>query len=332
MDYIKENGPITAVDRSPWHGRFVRDKLTIPQKSDVRLLKQFFKAAHCYGDKSAVGKVGFIGYSAELLIYYLGDLYTLFNRFHELETTPLDYYNRSEKELDDIIHFQNEFLIIIDPIDSNRNVASAISKRAYKYCKYLVSQFLKNPSESYFTLSEIPELDLSTFDESRMIYYFMIELFNRDENVHYTINRDKLYSLAESIKATGEKEYSHHERFGSIEFELYFDDKLHEYDIAFYVEHPKISNYYLRQGPPLKEKFHAKKFKEKNPQFTIKDEYLWVETKREYCDFLSFLRDYLDANIPENFKIRNVSNMTSVKTNLAKKTLYILNNMVLPFN
>ena len=27
LEYIKSNGPITAVDRSPWHGRFVKENL-----------------------------------------------------------------------------------------------------------------------------------------------------------------------------------------------------------------------------------------------------------------------------------------------------------------
>ncbi|GAG90666.1 unnamed protein product, partial [marine sediment metagenome] len=49
--HIKEKGPITAVDRSPWHGRFIRDNLNRNQKNDVRLLKQFFKACHSYGEK-----------------------------------------------------------------------------------------------------------------------------------------------------------------------------------------------------------------------------------------------------------------------------------------
>ncbi|GAI51570.1 unnamed protein product, partial [marine sediment metagenome] len=71
---IKQEGPITAVDRSPWHGRFVRENLSKDQKNDVRLLKQFFKSNHSYGDKSSVGKVGFIGYSSELLIYYFGNI------------------------------------------------------------------------------------------------------------------------------------------------------------------------------------------------------------------------------------------------------------------
>ena len=65
LEYIKKYGPITAVDRSPWHGCFIKDELDIKQKNDVRLLKQFFKSCYCYGDKSPVGKVGFIGYSAE---------------------------------------------------------------------------------------------------------------------------------------------------------------------------------------------------------------------------------------------------------------------------
>ena len=82
LEFIKEKGPITAVDRSPWHGRFVRENLSDDQKNDVRLLKQFFKANHSYGDKSSVGKVGFIGYSAELLIYYFGNILNLFENFN----------------------------------------------------------------------------------------------------------------------------------------------------------------------------------------------------------------------------------------------------------
>lgn len=331
LDYIKKNGPITAVDRSPWHGRFVRDKLTLPQKNDVRLLKQFFKAAHCYGDKSAVGKVGFIGYSAELLIYYLGDLKTLLTRFHKLDTNPLDYHNRSEAELMEIIHFQNDYLIITDPIDKNRNVASAISKRAYKYCKHLISKFLEKPKESYFEQSEIQEADITKFGEEKITHFYVAELINQDKDIHYTINRDKLYSLADSIKATGEREYNHNRRFGSIDFELYFNDILNEYDLIFYVECPKISDSYLRQGPPLSETYHTKKFKEKNPHFIIKDDFLWVETKREYNQFLGFLRENINQNISDNFQITNISNIITMRTKLAKQALYILDNMVLPF-
>ena len=95
LEFIKKNGPITAVDRSPWHGYFIRNNLDFNQRNDVRLLKQFFKSCYSYGDKSAVGKGGFIGYSSELLIYYYGNLLNLFENFNNLPKTPLDYYNRN---------------------------------------------------------------------------------------------------------------------------------------------------------------------------------------------------------------------------------------------
>ena len=50
-NYIKENGPITAVDRSPWHGRFIRDNLNKNQKNDVRCLNNSLKLATVMGIK-----------------------------------------------------------------------------------------------------------------------------------------------------------------------------------------------------------------------------------------------------------------------------------------
>ncbi|MFX1391403.1 MAG: hypothetical protein ACFE9Z_15165, partial [Promethearchaeota archaeon] len=175
LDYIREYGPITAVDRSPWHGHFIRENLSSVQKDDVRLLKQFFKACYSYGDKSAVGRVGFIGYSSELLIYYFNDIINLFKNFKELSHMPLDYYNRSKEQLDEITHFQNDYLIIIDPVDQNRNVASAISERAYKYCNKKINEFLEHPNTKFFELHPIPEIDISNKIDKILTHIYIIE-------------------------------------------------------------------------------------------------------------------------------------------------------------
>ncbi|MFW9936324.1 MAG: hypothetical protein ACFFD5_01640 [Candidatus Thorarchaeota archaeon] len=331
LDYIKKFGPITAVDRSPWHGRFIRDNLTPAQKDDVRLIKQFFKASHSYGDKSAIGKVGFIGYSAELLIYYFKNIKNLLIHFNELKDNPLDYYERDPKDLEKIVHFQQDHLIIVDPIDKNRNVASAISKKAYKYINFKIKEFLNDPREDFFEIKEIPSINLKDINNNLLFKIFIIELKNLEPSIHYTINRDKLYSLAESIKANGEKEYSHHDRFKSIEYEIYYEENSGEYNIAFYCETPEISNTYTRRGPPISEKNHSKKFKLKNPNFFEKDNYLWVETKRDYHSFLDFLTDNIENNLPENFEVTNISQANNAKTKSAKRTLFILINFVLPF-
>lgn len=331
LKYIQRNGPITAVDRSPWHGQFIKKNLTPNQKNEVRLLKQFFKASHCYGDKSVVGKMGFFGYSAELLIFYYKSLINLFNNFKSLKNNPLDYYNRPIEELMKISHFQNDYLIIVDPIDKNRNVASAISDRAYNYCNYRIQEFLKKPNKELFKIKPIPEEDLSSEKNPILLNIYIIELKNKDLKTHYTINRDKLYSLGQGIKLHGEKELSHVNRFGKIEFELYFEDKLNEYNLVIYSEKSNIPKTYLRKGPPITSKFHVKKFKMKNPNFIEKNNFLWTETKREHTQFLSFLKNFIKDKIPENLEILNISKALNAKSKTAKKAIYVLNNFILPF-
>jgi len=331
LDYIKNNGPITAVDRSPWHGRFIKDNLSQEQKNDVRLLKQFFKANHCYGDKSAVGKVGFIGYSAELLIHRYGNMQNLFSNFTTLKDNPIDFYDRHVNELQKIQHFQNDYIIITDPVDKNRNVASAISEKAYKYCNKKIKDFLDNPSKHFFLIEKIPEINISTVNSALVEKIFVIELKNDNPEIHYTINRDKLYSIGDNIKANGEKEFSHAERFGKIEFEVYFEQNLRQYNIAIFCEKIEIGKSYVRRGPPIKDKVHSEKFRKKNPQFFEKDGFLWVKTIRRYNLFEDFLRDLIRDKLPDNLKIVNFSNSKVSKTSSGKRCIYVLLNMVLPF-
>ena len=331
LELIQEQGPITAVDRSPWHGRFIREKLSQDQKNDVRLLKQFFKSNHSYGDKSSLGRVGFIGYSAELLIYYFNNISNLFKNFNKLRTTPLDYYNREIEDLKKIVHFQNDYLIIVDPIDKNRNVASAISERAYKYCNYRIKNFLKNPDESFFELKPIQEIELKNPTEPSFSKIFIIELKNFEDKIHYTINRDKLHSLGLNIKNLGEKEFSHTKKFGTIIYEVYFEDNLNEYNIALYCKNPNISKNYDRKGPSVKDAFHATNFKKKNPNYSIEKGHFWVKSERDFNDFLVFLKHLVKIKIPDNFEVVNVANSLNVTTSSGKKAMTILIRMVLPF-
>ena len=224
-----------------------------------------------------------------------------------------------------------KFFILIDPIDSNRNVASAISEKAYRYCNQRIKEYLEYPSKDYFKVSTIPEINLSNQNDSILSKTFIIELKNKDTNVHYTINRDKLYSLGDRIKANGEREFSHEKRFGTIVFEVYFEDKINEYNLVIYCDKLKISPSYLRKGPRVNEKFHAEKFKKKNPNFILKDGYLWTDTKREFDEFFDFLKNFIDDKIPENLEVVNIANSFYCKTISGKRAIYVLKNMVLPF-
>ncbi|MBY8991493.1 MAG: hypothetical protein KGD58_12120 [Candidatus Lokiarchaeota archaeon] len=332
LEVIKQKGPITAVDRSPWHGRFIRENLTVDQKNDVRLLKQFFKANHSYGDKSSVGKGGFIGYSSELLIYYYGTIDNLFNDFDKLPSRPLDYYKRDMKTLRKINHFQNDKLMIIDPIDKNRNVASAISEKAYAYCNHRIKEFLKNPKKEYFEIYGIPKADLGNLNDPILEKIYLVELKNCLNDIHYTINRDKLYSLGESIIANGEKEFTHAERFSNILFELFFEEDTDEYILVFYCNKPHISQTYTRKGPPITESHHANNFKKKNENNFERNGYLWVETRRGFSTFFEFLKNFITRKLPDNFQVLNISKSFNAQTASGKKAVTVLTEMILPFN
>ncbi|TXT53341.1 MAG: CCA-adding enzyme [Promethearchaeota archaeon] len=329
LDYIRENGPITAVDRSPWHGRFINNNLTNEQKDDVRILKQFFKAQHSYGDKSPIGKIGFIGYSAELLIYHFHNLLGVFQNFESLPNKPVDFFKRRTQELRKIPHFKDDHLLIIDPVDKYRNVASAIDKRAYKYCKKRIQEFLKDPQNSFFHIRKIPQFD-ETVEDKLLEKIYILELTKVKEDVHYTEIRDKLYSLGNDIKAHAEKEISKIERFGVILFELYFNEKEGEYNLVFYCENPNISKTYLRRGPRVDNKKHAEKFKKKNPNYIIKKQRLWVEEERDFQKFSKFLEHFLKDKIPESLNLINFSKALESKTFSGKQAVYLLKEMILP--
>ena len=149
--------------------------------------------------------------------------------------------------------------------------------------------------------------------------------------MHYTIYRDKLYSLGETIKANGEKEFSHAKRFENIIFEVYFEDDINEYNLVIFCEKPLISDSYIRKGPPANDKFHVNQFKEKNPNYLEKNGYLCVETKRKFREFLPFLKNIVESKIPENLELVNLSKSFKVKTSSGKKAIYILEQMIIPF-
>ena len=113
--------PMTAVDRTPFHQQFLAERLTPPLVDQVRLAKQFLRALGVYG--SEVRTAGFSGYLIELLVLRFGSLAGL------LETAegwriPVRLTSPGAKPTlpEDVA------LVLDDPVDPHRNVASALSR------------------------------------------------------------------------------------------------------------------------------------------------------------------------------------------------------------
>jgi tRNA nucleotidyltransferase (CCA-adding enzyme) len=139
----------SATDRTPYHTDFVKTLLTPKLKSEIRLLKQFMKGISVYGAEIKVG--GFSGYLCELLILSYHSFINVLRAVADFTGRQvIDYegfYDKREKELTLLF---KEPLVIIDPVDKGRNVASAVRKE--KLDEFIAASrvFLKTPSKQFF--------------------------------------------------------------------------------------------------------------------------------------------------------------------------------------
>ncbi|WP_457754622.1 CCA tRNA nucleotidyltransferase [Thermococcus sp.] len=144
----------TAVDRSILHTEWVLKHLN-GRNDEVRLLKRFFKGINVYGSEIYVK--GFSGYLTELLIIKYGSfLEVLENHDFMLRQKIIDLEGWLKKEPEVAMKTVKREadadvpLIIIDPVDPRRNVASALSWERFGIFYFKAKQFLEKPSREFF--------------------------------------------------------------------------------------------------------------------------------------------------------------------------------------
>ncbi|MEN6609917.1 MAG: CCA tRNA nucleotidyltransferase [Methanoregulaceae archaeon] len=135
----------SAVDRTPFHTRFLLGRID-GFTDDVLLFKQFAKACGVYGSDHMTE--GFSGYLCELLVIRYGGFRPLLTAAASWRPgTHIDIVNHAGKKFDDP-------LVVIDPVDPNRNVAASLSlSRMYEFVE-VARGYLKDPHEGYFTYPE----------------------------------------------------------------------------------------------------------------------------------------------------------------------------------
>jgi len=139
----------SSVDRTPLHTQYVNGHLSQEIKNEVRLLKRFMHGTGTYGAEIKVG--GFSGYLCEILVLYYGSFHKTLkaaSRWRKKQVIDVErYYEGLEEEARKI--FQDN-LIVVDPVDKGRNVASAV--RESRLSEFLVAArwFLENPDIEFF--------------------------------------------------------------------------------------------------------------------------------------------------------------------------------------
>src|SRR5438034_172422 len=133
---------MSAVDRTPLHVDYVLGRIKEGQADEIRLLKAWAEGIGVYGAEAKI--LGFSGYLCELLVLKYGT-------FRGVLEASLAWRRGLVVELDRPAGRSfEEPLVVIDPVDPNRNVASAVSIEQLATFVHASREYLMNSSERFF--------------------------------------------------------------------------------------------------------------------------------------------------------------------------------------
>ncbi len=143
--------PRSPVDRTPFHQEYLAARETPEIAAEVRLAKQFLRARGVYGSEAKTE--GFSGYLLEVLVLRYGSLRELLRAARDWAIpVRLEPAGREPPRLPAEVA-----LVLADPVDPNRNVASALSRRNLGALIVSARAYLEQPDRAWFTVAPEPK-------------------------------------------------------------------------------------------------------------------------------------------------------------------------------
>ncbi len=263
---------ITAVDRTPHHTRFVKENVG-NLRNDVRLLKQFMKGVGVYSSEQKIQ--GFAGYLCELLIIHYKSFDNVLKSAADWKYGEYIDIKNSEKKV-----FFKDPLVVIDPVDSKRNVASALSLDRLSEFIHYSRLFLESPSIDYFKKKK--KLFVKRYPESE-VYVIIFEGELLDDIIYPQLRKSAKY-----ISTILEKN-----DFKPLSYGLF---KKGEFSgIVFEVEKYILSPVVKHYGPNVFDRAHYDSFVSKYKETFIEGDKVYALRPRQFSSplvvFLNVLNE-----------------------------------------
>lgn len=267
----------SAADRSPFHTKFMKKSLTSKMKNDVKVLKMFLKSNGIYG--AEIAKQGFSGYISEVLILEYGSFENLIKSISKIKENQI--IGKASKTFDTSI-------VIIDPIDSNRNLAAAISDENIGKFILISRAFKDKPSLGFFKTKK--PRTVNKFWDNLLVIKF--DFKPRSPDIIWGQIKRATTTISTQLELGG---------FIVLRSKSYTDQKKEAY-LLFFLESTKISGVYQKKGPEFFREDSTHSFISKN----LRDaELVWVGDerkvvsleKRKHSDSVSFMKEFLKKNL-----------------------------------
>ncbi len=269
----------SSADRSPFHTRFMIKSLSAQMKNDVRLLKAFLKANGMYG--AEIARQGFSGYVAEVLVLNFGSFDGVIRAISELKQGQV--IGNAARSFDTSV-------VIMDPIDANRNLGAAISTENIGKFVLAARAFLKKPSVSFFKPKKKSQKASKASLRNVLVLTFRYKQRSPD------IIWGQLKRAAASIATQMEQEGFSVLRKSAV------ISKNNTTSLLFLLKSRKLDQHHVRAGPDFFTAVHVEKFVQSNKR---KSTTMWIGEegkihslqKRTHVDAALFLKDLIKKNL-----------------------------------
>ncbi len=267
----------SSADRSPFHTKHMQINLTSKMKNDVRVLKTFLKFNNIYG--AEIAKQGFSGYVSEVLILNFGTFENVIKSIAKIK--PGQIIGNATKTFDTSI-------VIIDPIDSNRNLASAISDENIGKLILTCRSFQNNPSLKFFKIKKLANKNDNWSNVLTVKFNFKF----RSPDIIWGQIKKANNSITTQLKLGG---------FNVLRIKSYCDEKNQAY-LFFLLDSIKISKNYSKNGPEFFRESDCNNFIYKNIK---KTQLMWINSdkkiisieKRKFNDVVKFTNEFIKKNL-----------------------------------
>ncbi|ABX13678.1 CCA tRNA nucleotidyltransferase [Nitrosopumilus maritimus] len=267
----------SAADRSPFHTKFMSKSLTQKMRNEVRILKTFLKSNGIYG--AEIAKQGFSGYVSEVLVLHFGSFENMIKSISKIEENQV--IGKTSKKFD-------TSLVIIDPIDSNRNLAAAISDENIGKFILVCRAFKENPKSDFFKNKKSRVSKKHWGNILSIKFNFKM----RSPDIIWGQIKRATSSLNTQLELAG---------FTVLRSRAYTDQQKEAY-LLFLLESTKISDIYAKSGPEFFREGSSKSFISKN---LSNAELVWIGNnkkiisleKRKHVDASKFMSEFLKNNL-----------------------------------
>lgn len=291
LDIKKAEQAKNITDVSPLHSNFVLKHKKLVD--DMRLAKQFFKAAGVYGAESYIQ--GFSGYVCELLtIHYKSFLNCIkaASKWKEKEVIDIKGYYKNKNVLFEINKSKlTSPLIIIDPTQKDRNAAAALSYEKFDILRKKAKEFLKSPSKEFFRVESKTEKGIKEKFGKNKTLLLKVSPLSRKTDVAGAKMLKAFHSIGQSLTDAG---------FSVTNSDMLWCKK-NEALFYYVLKGIKLPEIVELQGPPLKITRHVLLFKKAHKKTFEKNKKIFAVEKRKFTDARGLVKHILKSkNIKDN--------------------------------